>query len=515
MKKSRFNFLTLILVGVLSACSTESTTQPPAKILTEPVEAESRLQKQVQIQDIECWFDYDNSINVSCFDLFVPQDYLDPQGLWISFPIVKAKAKNPEPEKSPVLHLGGGGPGNPIGFWANADANWLFDRYAPMSIDNGRDLYIIDPRGVGNAYPALECSEYVDMIEQVLGEDVDSERESQLSAQAYIDCRERLQQEGIDLSQYHSANVARDINQLALILNVEKWNLYGASYGTRYAQTIARDFPGITESMILDAATFMDIKYIERTGKDFMQTFERLFQYCDNERSCKQALGDVRDTFWNLISQLNEQPVLFEIDHPNQAGKIEIMLNGTRFLNAYYNALYDASNYADLPAVMESIRNKKLGKFKVPLSDWVSYVTDRFYGDGAAISHYCWEEAPFVDYKKALQSLELLPLSIQQDAKIGLQYSQIQCDQWIDETASDIEGRALYTEIPTLFLHGALDPVLPVEDIDLKSQTFLNSDTVVFDEISHTVIGSQSCGDDIARAFYEYKNGFRSMVNCL
>jgi hypothetical protein len=63
-------------------------------------------------------------------------------------------------------------------------------------------------------------------------------------------------------------------------------------------------------------------------------------------------------------------------------------------------------------------------------------------------------------------------------------------------------------------LHGALDPVLPVEDLDLRMVTFQNSVKLVFDDISHTVVGVHPCGVEVARAFYDSKLEFRDFISC-
>ena len=468
-----------------------------------------QVPKQYHLEKTSCWFDPPQVRPVTeCFHMIVPQDYANTDGVWIKFSVVKIVSPHGGGNKSPVLHLGGGGPGNPLGFWPDWDVSWVWNQYQEMSVDSGRDLYLVDPRGVGYATPSLACYEYVDATEQILAQPVAIEQEIRLTSQAYDQCRERYEQLGVDFSQYHSANVARDMEQLRRTLEIEAWSLYGVSYGTRYAQTIAREFPHSVESMVLDAATFVDINYTERSGEAYIQTLDRLISHCRNDAQCGNAVGDVHEQFWGLVARLQVNPLTFEINHPNKHGRLTFVLTGIRFLNIYYNALYDSQYYAHLPAILNSLNRGELGVFENAAWSWIQYLLDTGYADGVAIAHYCHEEAPFVDADKAMQNLEVLPELVRETAVLELSSTLDQCHHWGVEAASNIEFEPIHTDIPTLFLHGELDPVLPVEDLEKQMVTFSRSAKVTFEEIAHTVVGVHPCGAKLARAFYEYKLEF-------
>jgi len=479
------------------------------------VDSEAAPDKQAFLEHVECWFEVpEDNILVECHYMHVPQDYANTAGRWIYFPVIKLSDSTQQPAESPILHLGGGGPGSPMGFWPGMEADWIFDRYRGLVTGTARELYIIDPRGVGYGDPSLTCFEYLDMIEGVLAKAGSIEEENRLSAQAYDLCRLRLEQQGVDFSRYHSVAVARDMEALRRQLDIEMWNLYGVSYGTRYAQVMARDYPGSVESMILDAATFPDIKYTERAGADFLRSFERLFNYCEHDSSCSTRLGDIRGRFWALVESLENNPPEFVVPDPYSGQDITVALTGVRFLNAYFNALYDADFYPQLPDIVDSLEHRDLGEFENVLILWLYFIMDRDYGDGAAIAHYCHEEAPFVDIDKTIANLQVLPELIRDVAVQELQATFRQCRRWNIAPAAQLESQPVNTSIPTLFLHGALDPVLPVEDLEHQMSTFTSSATIVFDDISHTIIGLHPCSIEIANNFYRYKLSFRDNVSC-
>ena len=471
---------------------------------------------QVALEQVSCWFDPPASDPVTlCYFLHVPQDYDDPDETWIRFPVVILKSANSQGGKTPVLHLGGGGPGNPLGFLPGADVSWVWELYQGMATRRGRDLVMIDPRGVGHSSPALNCPEYVSLAEDLLAGQLNPTDESRLTRDAYLQCRNRLEDAGVDFSFYNSAMVARDMEHLRLALGVEQWNLYGVSYGSRYAQTMVRDFPGTVESMVLDAATFPDVAYTERSGDAYLQSLERLFEYCEGESHCSQSLGDVRGAFWALVESLETAPPDFVMGHPYRPYEIDIRLTGMRFLNAYYNALYDAGYYAGLPDVISALEQGEIGLFNDALVEWIYFILDDGYADAAAIAHYCYEEWPFVDLTRAEENLEVLPPLLREVARVELHATADQCREWGVAAGQAIEGRPVQTDVPTLFLHGALDPVLPVEDLDLHTRTFTRSEQVVFSDVSHSVVGVHHCGIELAAAFFDFKTDFLAHVQCL
>jgi len=140
---------------------------------------------------------------------------------------------------------------------------------------------------------------------------------------------------------------------------------------------------------------------------------------------------------------------------------------------------------------------------------------DREYSDGAAIAHYCYEEAPFVDFGMAIENTTVLPAVIADMMVAGLKFSEKQCLDWGVTGAGNIENQPVKTDIPTLFLHGELDPVLPVDDLEKQARNFNNSDRVVFENLSHGIIGIHPCGIELAREFYDHKLDFRKSVTCL
>ena len=141
---------------------------------------------QVALEQVSCWFDPPASDPVTlCYFLHVPQDYDDPDETWIRFPVVILKSANSQGGKTPVHRHRDAGPGNPLGFLPGADVSWVWELYQGMATRRGRDLVMIDPRGVGHSSPALNCPEYVSLAEDLLAGQLNPTDESRLTRDAY------------------------------------------------------------------------------------------------------------------------------------------------------------------------------------------------------------------------------------------------------------------------------------------------------------------------------------------
>jgi len=328
-------------------------------------------------------------------------------------------------------------------------------------------------------------------------------------------CVNRLQEQGVDFNGYNSTTIARDIENLRKKLGVQKWSLYGVSYGSRYALTIARDYENTVESMVLDAAVFPNVRYMDNYSKNLEKAFERSIGYCDSDNTCKTALTDPDSRFWNLVRKLKQTPVRGTVKHPSLDMQMNIVVNSDRFLSIFFNSLYDADKFRELPNIIESLEQNELSGFEANIQEWLAFQTDDDYGDASAAAHFCYEESPFIDYKTALSKANNTRHELSESTVAQLLFNQEQCSRWPAKPGGLIEGEPVQTAIPTLMLHGALDPVLPVEDLENQLSYFANADYEIFSEMSHSIVGIHPCGEAIASAFFDHKLAFRSHLTCL
>ncbi|GAB2519615.1 alpha/beta fold hydrolase [Microbulbifer agarilyticus] len=477
--------LTALLI--LTGCTREDPTDPvsPSRLIPK-----------------SCWFDTEASWpTTQCFMMEVPEDHAKPEGRKIQFPVVRFFAEISDPDKEPLLHLGAGGPGASLGLEPQNASDWLWVNYSSMTVEDGRDLIVMDPRGTGMASPKLSCDEFIEDADLAFTRRLSSDEEARVFTYSMERCYSRLS-EIADLSQYNSAVVAQDVEALRQALGIPKLNLYGVSYSTRYALTVARDFPESVRAMVLNSAVFPEIIYTQTLPKDVTAAYQRGVDYCRKDKDCNKRYPDLEQRLEARVQALDESPLVVKTGNIRAGQQYPFVLSGQRLLRVLFQALYNEGFYKELPAIIEELESDQAELLKPSIASFMGLVLDPNFGDAAGISHFCFEEAPFVDFDEASQLAAksgILGSSVRAD----IDMMQMQCRIWAMPAAPMLESQAIQTQVPTLVMHGALDPVLSVDDADAARKKLPNHQWVLFPELSHDVISASECAEQAAADFLD------------
>jgi len=463
--------------------------------------------RQKGLHPAACWFEHDKTWpHKMCFFMVVNEDPMDKSSTLIAFPVVRFYTGSSLPGRNPILHLGGGGPGAPMSLEANPEDVWAI--YEGLVSDSGRDLYVMDPRGVGMAHPRLRCPRVYDSVRGALAAEMTRTEEAALWLVGYRDCKARLDEEGHDLSHYNSSAVARDVELLRRELGVEQWVLFGGSFGARYALTIARDFPGSVEAMILNGAAFPNVGVagVERLAEDIERTFERAFDWCERDRTCDSE--SLRTRFWKLVHDLDETPMVVSHFPPDLSAAYQmerLTLTGSRLFDLVLWASYDAEFFGDFPDLVDDLARGKTRILEDVLATWFQLYIDDSYSDPVWSTHFCAEQHPFVDYAMARRNARTTGGYIGNAASTGLDWMQANCRIWGVTEAYPVEGEPVRTPVPTLFLQGALDPATPVHYLHDQLRYFESHEVLVFDDSSHWGSVYESCAMEAAGYFAKHR----------
>lgn len=490
---ARFSATALILLSSLAllaatGCAPEEKTaaQSASRLIPKP-----------------CWFDTESSWpTTQCYMMEVPESHAKPAGRKIQFPVVRFFANITDPDKEPLLHLGAGGPGASMGLEPENASDWLWVNYAGMSVEDGRDLIVIDPRGTGMASPKLACDEFIKDANLAFTRNLSIDEESRVFTYSMERCYSRLS-ETADLAQYNSAAVAKDVEALRKALGVPKLNLYGVSYASRYALTVARDFPDSVRAMVLNSAVFPNIIYTQQLPQDVIAAYQRGIDFCGKNTECNKRYPDLKRRLEALVQQLDESPLTVETGNIHPGRQYPFVLTGQRLLRVLFQALYNENFYKEFPAIVEELESGQSELLKTAIANFMGLVLDPNFGDAAGISHFCYEEAPFVDFELARQSAAtsgILGGSVRSD----IDMMQIQCRIWAIPSAALLESRAIKTEVPTLVMHGALDPVLSADDANAARKKLPNHQWLLFPHLAHDVISASDCAEQAAAAFLNH-----------
>lgn len=466
------------------------------------------------LEAVECWFEAaDRLPPIDCYRMHVPENHDLPDGKTISFPVIVVKARFNFWSKPPVLHLGGGGPGGPLYLDDPGSVSYIWEYHDQISTDQRRDLILMDPRGVGLADPVLSCHTFIENVGERLTRNLSLLEDWRAADRDFKDCIDDYARQGIDFGAYNSYSISRDIEMLRRAMDVERWVLIGVSYATIYAQMLAREFPESIEAMILDSATFPNLPQAETYLRLVEEPFRAMLGYCRLDADCSQPLPDFETRFWNLHRELNRNPLPIVLTHPYRDRKIELVLNGERFLGALLWGTYSMEIYRDLPAIVTELEQRRGWSIRPYLDSMLLFTFDDTWGDVSAEAHYCFDIKPWTDFERIRSEASRMPPGYLRDVILmGLNWGD-NCDRMGIGSGYAAMARAQAIDVPTLFLHGEFDTVTFLDDVVAQQRHFNRSHLVKY-PLAHSMITSDECAEVVAAKFIDDPEIEPGDLNC-
>ncbi len=469
------------------------------------------LSKRPGLHRSRCWFaGWAEIANIECFYMVVGENPDRVEDRTVAFPVLRFFDPGRKTDRNPVLMLGGGGPGNPVGIENRYfDTKWYYTELAAAA---GRDLYVIDPRGVGMAHPRLHCTPFFGKYHEVFEKVTTVARQRQASTGKYSGCKRWLDRMGHDLSRYNSSVVAGDVEKLRRQLNADKWVLFGESYAARYALTIAREFPGSVETMVLASASFPGKGLLKHPYPLEQIPFEMLFAHCKGVRKCDREVLEER--FEKLANRLESEPIglrgsveSVRDGYGRRYGLRQFVLTGARLVDLVQQGLGKAENFARVETMIGELEEGKIRELMQWLPDYLDGWLGSTSSEPVFMAHYCSEIYPLIDFvaeerkrKKAPAYVRLLSEGITRLDE------ESECELWDVPPAGPAEAESVETDIPTLFLQGRLDPVTPLSVMRGELQNFGRHEVLVFDAMSHSGWHGHECAMNAAAYFVEHKS---------
>lgn len=254
-------------------------------------------------EEAPCQFDTPSQVRVTCGYAIVPENRTSnsTDTIKLAVAIFHSTSSNPAPD--PVVFLQGGPGGQAVKLSADA-----FE-YLVKPFISERDYITFDQRGTGLSDPALKCDELDKTYRQDIYGMLEIESREYVYKNSLLSCNGLLQANGIDLSAYSTVESAADLRDIVKLLGYEKVNLYGASYGTRLGLVTMRNHPEIVRSVILDSVVPVESNVLNEYPNSVDSALSRLFTSCAANHECNRAYPDLENVFWELVKELDENPV--------------------------------------------------------------------------------------------------------------------------------------------------------------------------------------------------------------
>lgn len=456
-------------------------------VLVVPVNAQGIVE---QTQCIEAPFDYD----VNCGYVTLPQDYDQPESksVQLYYIQIESKANNPLPD--PVVYLVGG-PGSSGSQLMLGSFQVYLSAFAAE-----RDIIIIDQRGTGLSQPSLNCPEAISRIDDILQSTVDTHADIVLDV--LTECHDRLSGEGVAFETFHSANIARDVENILLSLGYQQWNLVGVSYGSRLALTMMRDQPERIRSAILDSVYPLQVDLYLDAYTNGERALRELFTACTNDTDCNSRYPDLETVFFDLYTDLNDHPLVGYVK-PYNRPQLAIPISGYRLYDWIFTWLYAVPTIESIPRTIYELENGNINRVaRYGATYEASFVTLSL---GMHYTVQCQEEfisATERDYDSIVTLFPHLDGYMGYPVE-GMRTVESLCGLWQAQPRDLTENAPVASDIPTLLLSGNFDPITPPEWADLASETLTQSYSFVLPYVGHGVLRSTDCAVAIAVAFVD------------
>ena len=404
--------------------------------------------------------------------------------VWLAVAVYRSTSD--VPVSAPVIFLQGG-PGSSAVAWTTG----FYEEFVAPILKK-RDFIVFDQRGAGLSEPLLDCPEikflYLQDLKQNLSDD---EREARYT-DAFLACRDRLVSNGVDLTAYTSAASAADINDIITVLGYEQVNLYGISYGTRLAQTVMRDFPEIVRSAVLDSVLPLEVKLYNEGAVESDHVLDMLFDDCAADPACNAAYPDLKTVFYDLVEQLDVEPLTVEVTSSLVEQFDDVMVDGAKLTGAVMWALHSSSYIPLVPQAIYDIQDDDYSYLGYCLTLPTSVYENMALG--VMLSINCHE-----------QIFSSAPEELRTDLYGGGESLFHICDVWGAAPFDPREGEPLVSDIPTLILAGEYDPTTPSTFSKQVAENLSNSHFFEFPRQGHAPSTNtlEDCPFNIALAFLD------------
>lgn len=462
-----------------------------------PVAAETTVPK---FEAVACPFEFPADLDVTCGELTVPENRIQPTGNRITLPFAVIHSPNPNPRLDPIIYTSSGGPGlGAFGAWRHLAYN--FDFLAT------RDIILLEQRGTRWSDPYLNCPDLNMAMFENLTRVLPREEEIAHEVETALACRDELLAQGVDLNAYNTLETVADLEDLRIKLGVEQWNFVGSSYAARIGLTLARLHPESLRSMVLDSVYDPSVNFIEARVPSFANVLENLFDACAEDVNCSKGYPNLEDHFYEVIARANENPIAVKIDHPRTGESVTVYLMGDDLVLGVFNSLRDVRLIRYLPFVIEEIYAGNMSVITPLAQNGFASMFNTPLGIYYAVE--CAEEFPFNDMERqqsTAQSYAGLENFLPTPADPSI------CAAWNAEPVNASFREPAASDVPALILSGEYDAVTPAV---LSQQTASRMENAVYVRVpglSHAVMDVDVCARQMAATFIDSPESFSATI---
>ena len=435
-----------------------------------------------------------------CGQLFVPENRRRPNGrtIRLSVAIVPAQSSNPRPD--PIIWLAGG-PGD--------DSILEIPMALAGDLNRDRDVIFMSQRGTYTARPRLTCPVVDRWAADTLAMPYDAAATGRAAVEASRKCRRQIEARGVDLSAYNTIESADDLEDLRRALRLDRWNVFGISYGTDHALTYMRRHPAGIRAVGIDGIFPPSLAGGVAAWTSAGEGINAVFEACEAQRRCRERYPDIGATFRRLVQHYERSPLTVSVDVPGVERRVRVTISGGMLVQ--WAVSPGTHLAAQLPAAFDALAH---GDPEPIASTWARPRLDPagigILGQGLFYGVSCREWVPFETEASVVASgrraFPTFPDSILRNAP-NLPFMRQNCRAW-GEPAGPASIRAITrSNIPTLVISAQYDGQTAASFGRYVARTLPNSVAVTIPNVAHVAFASPSpaanaCAQKIVRSFF-------------
>jgi pimeloyl-ACP methyl ester carboxylesterase len=448
-------------------------------------------------EETPCSFETPARVKVTCGFVTVPEDRTGDPSKTIRLAVAVFHSTSDVPAPDPVMFLQGGPGGEAVQLSAAA-----FDVLVAPFLSK-RDYVTFDQRGTGLSEPALKCDELDKVYRQDIYGTIPGDTRELVYKNAFLSCGGFLQVNGVELNSYTTTESAADLKDILNLLGYSKVNLYGASYGTRLALVTMRNHPEIVKTAILDSVVPVEANVFNQYPDSVDSALSQLFDTCAADIKCNSAYPDLKTTFWDLVKELNTNPVTVTTSaYP--MGTVTESVDGGYLLNVVLGSIKSSSFIETAPQTIYRVKGKDYSTL-LAVQYSLPYAFDGINA-GLYISMMCHEHGLAVTTDGFQNVSKRLGVEHIWRPFYGAPEEVIQaCTSWGTTGPYLGENDAVRSDIPSLIIEGSYDPATPPFFGKQVAVNLPNSFYVEFPNQGHvpTAADPTGCAMEMAVAFLE------------
>lgn len=449
---------------------------------------------KAEIEPTACPLKIGTGVIARCGYLVVPENRQQPNRQKIKIPFVFVRKADADSVQNVSLYTTGGPGYSTISYISEINATSGFLKYG--------GFIAFDQRGTKKSIPALESLEIDEALKRSYRENLN--KDSLLLA-ATLQMRKRLSSQGIELSAYNTVESAADINDLATALHIKQLNLVGISYSGGLMLTVARLYPEIVRTLILNSPLPSYVNYEEHALFNMNEALDQVFANCDADSINKALYGHLKKRFRDYFTSITNKRFTIGYQEKGSNEKRSITYGKAELLDAIF-ARMNPGQLKDVPFAIYEITNGRHEAYVQEVLDQV-FAGNPGYTLGMRYSIYCSEQIAYANPKLIKQQEKDLPWFA------GYPFNNINqaiCDCWKAKPAPSYMKEALYSKIPVLASAGDADPFCRPFYNRIIKKTMPNAQLLVMHNRGHGA-GFGNANSDFLDQFL--KNPYQKLVS--